>query len=68
MTIAELNESHVRRDYSLAGSSTSEAIEKGLASADWYHSDVPRNVGDAAKIGSNFTSPNPGPRRFGSLA
>ena len=33
-----------KRDYSLTGESTRFAIETGLASADWYHSDVPRKV------------------------
>jgi len=42
MSIAELNTTN--RDYSLHGKSTRDAIEKGLASADWYHSNVPRNV------------------------
>ncbi|TPE51000.1 fatty acid desaturase family protein [Amaricoccus solimangrovi] len=33
-----------RRDYSLTGESTRWAIETGLASAEWYHSDVPRKT------------------------
>jgi fatty acid desaturase len=33
-----------KRDYSLVGESTKRAIEIGLASAEWYHTDVPRNV------------------------
>ncbi len=33
-----------RRDYSLTGPSAALAIERGLASAEWYHSDVPRKV------------------------
>ncbi len=32
------------RDYSLVGASTQRAIETGLASAEWYHSDVPRKT------------------------
>ncbi len=32
------------RDYSLVGADTRRAIETGLASAEWYHSDVPRKV------------------------
>ena len=32
----------VKRDYSLVGESAKRAIEIGLASAEWYHSDVPR--------------------------
>ena len=31
-----------KRDYSLVGESTRRAIETGLASADWYHTEVPR--------------------------
>ena len=31
-----------KRDYSLVGASTRTAIETGLASAEWYHTDVPR--------------------------
>ena len=31
-----------KRDYGLTGESTRWAIETGLASAEWYHSDVPR--------------------------
>ncbi len=33
-----------RRDYALTGPSAAQAIARGLASADWYHSDVPRKV------------------------
>ena len=33
-----------KRDYSLTGESTRHALETGLASAEWYHSDVPRKV------------------------
>jgi fatty acid desaturase len=33
-----------KRDYSLAGESTRQAIKIGLASAEWYHSDVPRKT------------------------
>ena len=32
----------MKRDYSLDGDSTKLAIERGLASADWYHTDIPR--------------------------
>ena len=32
----------MKRDYSLDGDSTRIAIEQGLASAEWYHTDVPR--------------------------
>ena len=33
-----------QRDYSLVGADSRRAIEIGLASAEWYHSDVPRSV------------------------
>ena len=33
-----------KRDYSLVGESTRRAIETGLASAEWYHTDVPRKT------------------------
>ncbi|WP_413993674.1 fatty acid desaturase family protein [Labrys okinawensis] len=33
-----------KRDYSLVGESTRRAIETGLASAEWYHTDVSRKV------------------------
>ena len=32
----------ITRDYSLLGASAVEAEEKGLAAAQWYHSDIPR--------------------------
>lgn len=32
------------RDYSLVGESSRHAVEIGLASAEWYHSEVPRKV------------------------
>ena len=41
MTTAALVE---KRDYSLTGPSARHAIETGLASAEWYHSDVPRKT------------------------
>ena len=44
MTAAEFSEARTIRDYSLDGASTREAIERGLASAEWYHSDVPRSL------------------------
>jgi len=34
--------STIRRDYSLVGESGRRAVETGLASAEWYHSDIPR--------------------------
>ena len=33
-----------KRDYGLTGASAAWAVETGLASAEWYHSDVPRKV------------------------
>src|SRR5690606_23931325 len=33
-----------KRDYSLVGESTKRAIETGLASAEWYHTDIPRKT------------------------
>ena len=33
-----------QRDYSLVGKVGQRAVEIGLASAEWYHSDVPRKV------------------------
>ena len=33
-----------KRDYSLVGESTKLAIETGLASAEWYHTDVSRKA------------------------
>jgi fatty acid desaturase len=35
---------YVPRDYSLTGPEARHAIEAGLASAEWYHSDVPRKL------------------------
>ncbi len=32
----------IKRDYSLHGESTKLAIEEGLASAEWYHTEIPR--------------------------
>lgn len=33
-----------QRDYSLVGADSRHAVEIGLASAEWYHSEVPRSV------------------------
>jgi fatty acid desaturase len=33
----------MKRDYSLVGDSTRAALEQGLASAEWYHTDVARS-------------------------
>jgi fatty acid desaturase len=35
---------HGKRDYSLVGAESRLAVERGLASAQWYHSDVPRKT------------------------
>ena len=34
----------IKRDYSLVGESARRAVETGLASAEWYHTDIPRKV------------------------
>ena len=34
----------INRDYSLTGEDGRQAIATGLASAEWYHSDIPRKV------------------------
>ena len=34
----------VQRDYSLTGPYAKRAVEIGLASAEWYHSEVPRKA------------------------
>jgi fatty acid desaturase len=39
-----LGQNDAPRDYSLNGTDTRRALETGLASAEWYHSDVPRKV------------------------
>jgi fatty acid desaturase len=44
VTLAELSDAPANRDYSLDGSSTQDALKKGLVSAEWYHSEVPRSV------------------------
>lgn len=44
MTMAATATAKVKRDYSLVGESTRSAIETGLASAEWYHTDVPRKA------------------------
>lgn len=43
MTASETQTSWLR-DYSLTGPEGRHAVEIGLASADWYHSDVPRKT------------------------
>jgi fatty acid desaturase len=44
MTMATDTAKMPKRDYSLVGESTRRAVETGLASAEWYHTDVPRKV------------------------
>jgi fatty acid desaturase len=44
MTMATDTANMPKRDYSLVGESTRRAVETGLASAEWYHTDVPRKV------------------------
>lgn len=41
-TLSFAGEAMTKRDYSLLGSSGALAVEKGLAAAEWYHTDVPR--------------------------
>ncbi|RVB52504.1 fatty acid desaturase, partial [Mesorhizobium sp. M7A.F.Ca.CA.002.03.2.1] len=41
---SEVDVMEKKRDYSLVGESTRIAIETGLASAEWYHTDVPRKA------------------------
>lgn len=36
--------SSAKRDYSLIGRNAADAVERGLASAEWYHTDVPRKT------------------------
>lgn len=33
-----------KRDYSITGPEAQRAVERGLAAAEWYHTDVPRKV------------------------
>jgi hypothetical protein len=33
-----------RRDYSLTGRDAARAVETGLAAAEWYHTEVPRQI------------------------
>ena len=42
--MTEISTNYVPRDYSLTGSEGQHAIDVGLASAEWYHSDVPRKI------------------------
>jgi fatty acid desaturase len=38
----DVSATQAKRDYSLVGSDAQLAVERGLAAADWYHTDVPR--------------------------
>lgn len=42
VTVSMATAEKVKRDYSLVGESAKRAIEIGLASAEWYHSDISR--------------------------
>ena len=42
--MTEISTTYVPRDYSLTGPESQHAIDVGLASAEWYHSDVPRKT------------------------
>jgi fatty acid desaturase len=44
MSATETLNTSIKRDYSLAGESSKRAIETGLASAEWYHTEIPRAV------------------------
>lgn len=44
MTSTAAETARAKRDYSLVGANTRSAIETGLASAEWYHTDVPRKT------------------------
>src|ERR1700746_2067313 len=39
-----MDEVRHKRDYSLTGPDGVRAVETGLASAEWYHTDVPRKT------------------------
>jgi fatty acid desaturase len=43
-TVESISATKPKRDYSLVGQSTRWAVETGLASAEWYHSDIPRKT------------------------
>jgi len=43
----------VKRDYSLTGPERDRAIARGLVSARWYHSDIPRDVMKALMVRSD---------------
>ena len=44
MTSADAAKGAAKRDYSLVGESSRRAVETGLASAQWYHTEIPRAV------------------------
>ena len=39
-----MDELRHKRDYSLVGADSAAAVANGLAAAEWYHTDVPRQV------------------------
>jgi hypothetical protein len=45
---------HYPRDYSLTGPEGRHAVDIGLASAQWYHSDVMGRLCAIAQSGSGF--------------
>jgi fatty acid desaturase len=42
MTLVSPTKNYAHRDYGMLGREAAEAVEAGLKSADWYHTDVPR--------------------------
>ncbi|GLS19977.1 fatty acid desaturase [Labrys miyagiensis] len=44
MSLSPERSDRLQRDYSLNGTSTRSAVETGLASAEWYHTEIPRKV------------------------
>jgi len=44
MSLSLEGSDRLQRDYGLNGASTRSAVETGLASAEWYHTQIPRKV------------------------
>ena len=44
MSAVSFSSDFVKRDYSLTGPSARSAVETGLASAEWYHTEIPRKA------------------------
>lgn len=42
MTVADATENYSYRDYGMLGQDAEKAVQLGLKSAEWYHTDVPR--------------------------